>query len=98
MHNPYDDNGVEIDLKEATDDAIALFANKNAREEIIIGSYDEHLAKFEAAAADLFAIVQTPDAVDDLPDENAQAAFVKAFRDLIRIPADCGSEQCSERL
>lgn len=73
------------DLKEATDDAIALFANKNAREEIIIGSYDEHLAKFEAAAADLFAIVQTPDAVDDLPDENAQAAFVKAFRDLIRI-------------
>lgn len=73
------------DLKEATDDAIALFANKNAREEIIIGSYDEHLAKFEAAAADLFAIVQTPDAVDDLSDENAQAAFVKAFRDLIRI-------------
>ena len=73
------------DLKEATDDAIALFANKNAREEIIIGSYDEHLAKFEAAAADLFVIVQTPDAVDDLPDENAQAAFVKAFRDLIRI-------------
>lgn len=73
------------DLKEATDDAIALFANKNAREEIIIGSYDEHLAKFEAAAADLFAIVQSPDAVDDLPDENAQAAFVKAFRDLIRI-------------
>lgn len=73
------------DLKEATDDAIALFANKNAREEIIIGSFDEHLAKFEAAAADLFAIVQTPDAVDDLPDENAQAAFVKAFRDLIRI-------------
>lgn len=73
------------DLKEATDDAIALFANKNAREEIIIGSYDEHLAKFEAAAAGLFAIVQTPDAVDDLPDENAQAAFVKAFRDLIRI-------------
>ncbi|WP_340261056.1 type I restriction endonuclease subunit R [Roseobacter sp. HKCCA0882] len=73
------------DLKEATDDAIALFANKNAREEIIVGSYDEHLAKFEAAAADLFTIVQTPDAVDDLPDENAQAAFVKAFRDLIRI-------------
>ncbi len=73
------------DLKDATDDAIALFANKNAREEIIVGSYDEHLAKFEAAAADLFTIVQTPDAVDDLPDENAQAAFVKAFRDLIRI-------------
>lgn len=73
------------DLKEATDDAIALFANKNAREEIIIGSYEEHLAKFEAAAADLFSIVQTPDSVDDLQDENAQAAFVKAFRDLIRI-------------
>ena len=73
------------DLKEATDDAIALFANKNAREEVIIGSYDEHLVKFEAAAANLFAIVQSPDAVDDLIDENAQAAFVKAFRDLIRV-------------
>lgn len=65
--------------------AADLFANKNAREEIIIGSFDQHLTKFEAAAADLFAIVQTPDAVDDLSDENAQAAFVKAFRDLIRI-------------
>lgn len=72
-------------LKEATDEAIALFANKNAREEVLVGSYDEHLAKFEAAAANLFALVQDPDAVDDLPNENAQADFVKAFRELIRI-------------
>ena len=73
------------DLKERTDEAIALFADRNAREVVLMGTYEEHLARFSAALVTLKAIVATPDDVDGLPDEESKAAFVRAFRDLIRI-------------
>ena len=73
------------DLKESTDEAIALFADKNARETILIGTYEEQLAKAREAGADLVAITPTPDSVDALPHEEAQAEFVKAFRKLLRL-------------
>ena len=37
------------DLKERTDEAIALFADKNAREVVLMGTYEEHLARLDAA-------------------------------------------------
>lgn len=73
------------DMKEQTDEAIALFADKNARETILIGTYEEQLAKARDAVAELVAITPTPDAVDALPHEEAQAEFVKAFRKLLRL-------------
>jgi len=73
------------DLKDNTDEAIALFADKNAREVILIGSYEEHLARHAEAVKALLAITPDADAVDDLVDEQQQAAFVKAFRDVIRV-------------
>jgi type I restriction enzyme R subunit len=73
------------DLKERTDEAIALFADRNARETILIPPCEEQLARFEAAVVTLRAVVPTPDDVDALPDEDAQAAFVRAFRDVMRI-------------
>ncbi|MBJ2152671.1 type I restriction endonuclease subunit R [Paracoccus sp. IB05] len=73
------------DLKENTDEAIALFADKNAREVILIGSYEEHLARHAVAVQALLEITPNADAVDDLVDEEEQAAFVKAFRDVIRV-------------
>lgn len=73
------------DLKERTDEAIALFADKNARETILVGTYEEQLEKFKAAVQNLLALTPTPDDVDGLPDENAEAEFVKLFRELIRI-------------
>ena len=73
------------DLKERTDEAIALFADKNARETILVGTYEDQLAKFEAAVEDLLAVTPSPDAVDELQDENAEAEFVKLFRELLRI-------------
>jgi len=73
------------DLKDRTDEAIALFADKNARETILIGTYEEHLARFAAAVEELRSITPGPDDVDGLPDEDAQAAFAKAFREVIRI-------------
>lgn len=73
------------DLKDRTDEAIALFADKNAREVILVGNYEEHLARMEEAIRTLKDITPDPDSVDDLPDENAEAEFVTAFREVLRI-------------
>lgn len=72
-------------LKPATDKAIELFANKNAQEEIILAPYEDYVKKFEEAAAKLFAITPTVESVDDLLTEEDEAAFVQAFRELIRV-------------
>lgn len=73
------------DLKERTDEAIALFADRNAREEIVIAPYEVHLERMKEAVAALKAIAPDPDAVDALEDENAQAEFARAFRDVLRL-------------
>jgi len=73
------------DLKERTDDAIALFADKNARETILVGSYEEQLEAFKTAVSNLRELTPSPDDVDDLPHEDAEAEFVKLFRELIRV-------------
>jgi type I restriction enzyme R subunit len=72
-------------LKTATDDAIALFSNKEARETILLPPYEEMVRRFSAAFAALLQIAPTPGSVNDLPDEEAMFAFVKAFRELMRI-------------
>lgn len=72
-------------LKPATDKAIELFANKDAQEEIILAPYEDYVKKFEEAAAKLFAIAPTVESVDELLTEEDEAAFVQAFRELIRV-------------
>ena len=73
------------DLKERTDEAIALFANRDARSTVIVPGYEDRLAQFSEAEAALRKIVTDPDAVDDLKTEPEIEAFVKAFRELMRI-------------
>ncbi len=72
-------------LKNATDDAIALFANKGANETILIDPYESYVARFNEVAAALLALVPTANAVDALADENQQLAFVRLFRELARL-------------
>lgn len=72
-------------LKKATDDAIALFSTKDAKEDIILKPYIDYVAKFNTAYAELLAIVPTIDSVNELPSEDEQLAFIKKFRELIRI-------------
>lgn len=72
-------------LKDATDDAIALFADKGANETILIDPYETYVARFNEAVAALRALVPTVDAVDALKDENQQLAFVRLFRELARL-------------
>ncbi|AWV97698.1 type I restriction endonuclease subunit R [Arcticibacterium luteifluviistationis] len=72
-------------LKKATDDAITLFSNKDAIEEVIIPDYEKILEKADEALEALKKITPSIQAVDDLLGEEQEAAFVKAFRRLMRV-------------
>lgn len=72
-------------LKRATDEAIVLFSNKNAKEVIFMEPYENYVAKFNEAIEKLKAIVPTVDSVNDLETEDDEYEFVKMFRELIRI-------------
>lgn len=71
-------------LKKATDDAITLFSNKDAIEEIILPPYTAIAEKFDEALKNLLKIVPTYQSVDDLQTENDELAFIQAFRTLMR--------------
>ncbi|OUS10458.1 deoxyribonuclease HsdR [Nonlabens dokdonensis] len=72
-------------LKENTDDAIALFSDKNAKETITIDSYDIQVKKFNKAYKELMTIAPTVDSVNDLEAEDDELAFAKAFREIMRL-------------
>lgn len=72
-------------LKKATDDAIALFSDKNAKEIIIMQPYQKYVADIDAAYQKLISIVPTFESVDDLYSEDEELEFVKAFREIIRL-------------
>lgn len=72
-------------LKQNTDDAIALFSDKNAQETIIIAPYDEQIAKFNEAYKVLMGIAPTVDSVNDLVTEEDELEFAKAFREIMRL-------------
>lgn len=71
-------------LKKATDEAITLFSNKDAIDEIILPPYELIAEKFDDALKNLLAIVPTHESVDDLLSENEELQFVQAFRRLLR--------------
>ena len=72
-------------LKGATDGAIALFSNKDAKEEIIMDPYEDYIEKFNQALNALFRLAPTVDSVNELPSEEEEAQFVQAFRELMRL-------------
>ncbi|MCB9344368.1 MAG: type I restriction endonuclease subunit R [Lewinellaceae bacterium] len=72
-------------LKEATDDAIALFSNPEAKEVILMQPYEVYVRKFNEALVKLLKIAPTIDSVNDLPSETEELEFVKAFRELMRL-------------
>lgn len=72
-------------LKAATDEAITLFSNIEAKDQIIIQPYEEYVEKFNRAFIDLLQIAPTVNSVDGLPSEDEELQFVKAFRELMRL-------------
>ena len=71
-------------LKKATDDAIILFSNKDAIETVIMPDYENIAKKFDEAFINLKKITPTYQSVNDLESEEDEAAFVQAFRKLMR--------------
>jgi type I restriction enzyme R subunit len=72
-------------LKKATDDAIALFSNKDAKDIIIMQPYEEYVKLFNDAFKELMSIAPTVESVNALSDENEKLEFIKAFRELLRL-------------
>ena len=71
-------------LKQNTDDAIALFSNIESKDEIIIKPYEDYVSKMNEAFIQLLQIAPTVDSVHELKDEEEELAFAKAFRELMR--------------
>ncbi|MCE7897778.1 deoxyribonuclease HsdR [Candidatus Microgenomates bacterium] len=72
-------------LKEATDAALRLFGDENAKEVVFKKPYDEQKIEFETKLTELRTQVPTTESVDTLKGEEERATFVKTFRDLLRI-------------
>jgi type I restriction enzyme R subunit len=72
-------------LKKATDEAITLFANKEAIQEVIVELLEVTVEKFNQGVEKLKAIAPTVNSVDSLVDEEAELSFIKAFRNLMRL-------------
>lgn len=72
-------------LKENTDQAVALFSDPNANEQIFIEPYEYYIEEFNKGVQELRAIATIPNDVNKLISEDDQVKFVKAFRNLIRL-------------
>ncbi|EKE24926.1 MAG: hypothetical protein ACD_5C00354G0003 [uncultured bacterium] len=71
-------------LKVATDKALALYGDENAKEVVFKKPYVQQKKEFEAKLKELKEKVPTLSSVDELKGEEETAEFVKAFRDLLR--------------
>jgi type I restriction enzyme, R subunit len=72
-------------LKLATDKALALYGDENAKEVVFKKPYEEQKKEFEEKLSELKEKAPSVNAVDDLQGEEEKAEFVKIFRDLLRI-------------
>ena len=72
-------------LKPATDQAIELFANKDAVEDIILAPYEDYIEKFQKAVDNLLKVTPKVESVDNLLTEEDEAKFIQAFREVIRV-------------
>jgi type I restriction enzyme R subunit len=72
-------------LKDKTDEAIALFSNKEAIDEIIVEPYEVYVEKFNEVTQKLLEIVPQVSSVDGLYSEEEQLKFILAFRALMRL-------------
>lgn len=72
-------------LKDATDKALALFGDENAKEIVFKKPYEVQKQEFETKLAELRERTPSVVSVDELQGEDEKAGFVTCFRDLLRI-------------
>ncbi len=77
-------------LKDKTDEAIALFSNKEAIDEIIVEPYEAYVEKFNEATQKLLEIVPEVASVDGLYSEEDKLQFILAFRAMMRLHKKMG--------
>ena len=74
-------------LKRATDEALALFSNKDAKKVVLVPSIEEIKKSSEQAVSQLLKLTPDYQVVDDLLTEDQQLEFIKAFREVMRYNA-----------
>lgn len=72
-------------LKKNTDDAITLFSNLDAKDEIIMEPFEAYVEKYNEAYKKLLEITPSVDSVNDLQSEDEELQFVQAFREVMRL-------------
>ncbi|MBU4264664.1 type I restriction endonuclease subunit R [Patescibacteria group bacterium] len=72
-------------LKDATDTALALFGDENAKEVVFKKPYEEQKNNFKTKLTELKEKTPTLKSIDELHSEEERAGFVRTFRDLLRI-------------
>lgn len=72
-------------LKDRTDEAITLFSNKDAIDEIIVEPYEHYVEVFNETAAKMLELVPRVEDVDKLYTEEDQMKFILAFRGIMRL-------------
>lgn len=72
-------------LKKRTDEAVALFSNKEANEIIFREPYEGYRKNLNEAIVELYKVTPTVDSVNELPSETEKLKFILAFRTIMRI-------------
>lgn len=72
-------------LKQATDNALIMFSNKEAKDVVIVSPYEQVIQQYESAVRNLLNIVPTCQSVDDLYRESEKLSFVHAFREIMKL-------------
>ena len=72
-------------LKKSTDEAIALYSNKDAKEEILMQPYENYIENFGEYLKKLREVAPTVESVDEFETNAEKEMFVRAFRSLLRI-------------
>lgn len=70
------------DLEQATNDALALFGNKDAKGIVLLKPYADYYAEYQKKVAELVALFPLDKAING---EAAQKAFIKLFGSILRL-------------
>ena len=70
------------DLEQATNDALALFGNKDAKGIVLLKPYGDYYAEYQKKVAELTALFPLGQAITG---EAAQKAFIKLFGSILRL-------------
>jgi len=70
------------DLEQATNDALALFGNKDAKGIVLLKPYADYYAEYQKKVAELVALFPLGQAITG---EAAQKAFIKLFGSILRL-------------